>query len=179
MGGVEVANGSTLSTTGLMQVTCNVPYVLSVDGVEWVPTMSDSGVDTYLLSTSGILRIYINGTRYFYFVNSLSLDFGLARVQCIQRNGTENLEVKNFVESYVQGTFVNGCNTLLVNIYSSDSTSEELSNMGITINQGSASTIIPISSNTGIQFPIYNVDPTQYLSVFCGNVLVAFYAPVV
>lgn len=77
VGGVAVANGSTISATGEMQVTCNAPYVLTVDGVEWVPTSSAAEVDTYLLSTSGLVRIFINGKRYFIFSNVIRPTFPL------------------------------------------------------------------------------------------------------
>lgn len=167
MGGVEVANGSTLSTTGEMQVSCNVPYVLSVDGVEWVPIASAGGVDTYLLSTSGVVRIFINGTRYFLFTNTIVSDFDLTSTGVLQ-NG---VRLQRTEGSYCQLPFTASD----VEYYIYFGPIGDIESLNVTSNQGSVA--LHRDSAGGYYVTLASFDKTSYCAVFVGNVLIAFFEP--
>lgn len=180
MGGVAVADGATLSATGEMQVTCNAPYVLTVDGVEWVPTASAGGVDTYLLSTSGVVRIFINGTRYFIFTNVISADFSFGSINVQQYSG--GTEIKNETSRhYYQGVISENVTSvqMFININSVSPTMsrEDLIALGITCIQGNVSVDAASWSNDYVEIQLANFDSTQYNAVFLGNVLLAFFEP--
>lgn len=180
VGGVAVANGSTLSTTGEMQVTCNVPYVLSVDGVEWVPTASAGGVDTYLLTSSGVVRIFINGTRYFIFSNVIAVDFVAELVTIDQMS--ENTRVSHEdVVPYYQGTLnegVTGVNMFInVTAVSPTMSREDLIALGTSCVQGDCVVFGAEFSEEIVEITLRNFDITQYNAVYLGNVLLAFFEP--
>lgn len=175
MGGVAVSDGATLSTTGEMQVTCNVPYQLTVDGVEWTPISSADGVDTYLLSVGGVVRVLVNGLRYFYFVNSIAYDFDLESVGLFVQNRLGPPVYSR--DTYAQSAF-DSSDSHRVDVYPKGRsiTPTEMAAFGLSSNQGNAQ--FNMAEDYG-SFFIYvtNVDPTQYLAVYVGNVLVAFVAP--
>lgn len=181
MGGVAVANGSTLSATGEMQVSCNVPYVLSVDGVEWVPTASAGGVDTYLLSTSGVVRIFINGVRYFIFSNTVAHDFKFTRVGIEQYRDGEMVRATTWYSSYYQGHLLDATNVLRVyldinNVVPAMSR-EDIVALGATSIQGEVTISAPDWAGDLVLALCRNFDKSQYNAVYVGNVLVAFIEP--
>lgn len=180
VGGVAVANGSTLSTTGEMQVTCNAPYVLSVDGVEWVPTASAGGVDSYLLSTGGVVRIFINGTRYFIFKNVIVPDFAINDVYFAQYvNDTRVAEAS--LDSYYQGSLEEGVTSVsfAVNVTRiiPSMSREDFLNLGATCVQGDVNMVAASWDANYVDISVTNFDPTAYNAIFIGNVLLAFFEP--
>lgn len=183
MGGVAVANGSTLSATGEMQVSCNVPYTLSVDGVEWVPTTSSDGVDTYLLSTGGVVRIFINGSRYFYFVNNVVPQFSQDYLSIRFTEGNTLISSATREDGlYFQEVMPSNANRVQLfvpkNRITPSMTSEELLALGATCIQGEVSAEI-IWEDAWIEVTLTNFDNTSYNAVFLGNVLLAFLEPAV
>lgn len=182
MGGVAVANGSTLSATGEMQVSCNVPYVLSVDGVEWVPTASAGGVDSYLLSTGGVVRIFINGTRYFYFVNNVVPQFRHTSLQVLFTDGSQTISsVTKTDGSYFQGVVPDNATQIYIYLRNDQvtpsMTREDLLALGVTSVQGQISTGLPSYDSKLVGIIVTNFDASQYNAVFLGNVLLAFFEP--
>lgn len=180
VGGVAVADGATLSTTGEMQVTCNVPYVLSVDGVEWVPTASQDGVDSYLLSTGGVVRIFINGTRYFMFTNTITADFTFGKMDVYLYTG-ENYVSHNDLDSYYQGHMMADNDSLVMNIFI-DSVNpamsrEELVALGASCTQGNVTVEAPSWNDSLVFVRATGFDTSVYNAVFLGNVLLAFFEP--
>lgn len=173
-----VANGSTLSTTGEMQVTCNVPYVLSVDGVEWSPVASAGGIDTYLLTTGGVVRIFIGGIRYFFFRNVLTTDFVASSITVQQFEGSTRLS-SEIVVPYYQGVIHENATTVIVllseRVTSPSLNREELIALGTTCRQGE-SVIRNVSWDEHlVEIVLRNFDATQYNTLYVGNVLLAFF----
>lgn len=181
MGGVAVANGSTLSATGEMQVTCNAPYVLSVDGVEWMPTASAGGVDTYLLSTSGVVRIFINGTRYFIFKNTITADFEFSYLDVYEMEGTDIVNSHGGLDRYYQGPIVQGSDRIIMNLdinnISPSMTRAELVALGGSCSQGSINVYAHGTYENIVQVEVENFSTSTYNAVFLGNVLLAFFEP--
>lgn len=176
MGGVAVADGSTLSTTGEMQVTCSAPYVLSVDGVEWVPTASAGGVDTYLLSTSGVVRIFINGTRYFIFKNELTLDMPNFNTGVSLDLGGTTIYYKESTNTYAQFEPSSEFDIIYVRIFPSGGMSvQDVVDLGITAVQGSIGA--PAIYDDYVAWGVSGLDINSYNAVFVGNTLVTFVAP--
>lgn len=58
MEGQAVSIGSSISTTGQMLVRCNKPYVLKMDDVVWSPIGHQDDGDVFVLTTSGLLRLW-------------------------------------------------------------------------------------------------------------------------
>ncbi len=178
VGGVAVANGSTLSTTGEMQVTCNVPYVLTVDGVEWVPTASAGGVDSYLLSTGGVVRIFINGTRYFIFTNSIVQDFAIDRVVGFRAVGSDEYDRVIADSTYAQVAFSTTEGSPAGYVSGLNVTPQEIIDLGVTCNNGSVQALVPDWAPDQVFFSLSGYNFNQYGAVFAGNVLVAFFEPI-
>lgn len=154
-----------------MQVSCNVPYVLSVDGVEWVPIASAGGVDTYLLSVSGVVRIFIGGVRYFIFTNSIVADFSIRTSEVVQHR----VQVCVTQGSYCQAQYADdsqmGVNVAPLGISPADALA-----LGFRCTNGD----IVSASTTGnwTTSQIANFDTSKYCAVFVGNVLIAFLEPI-
>lgn len=178
MGGVAVSDGATLSTTGEMQVSCNVPYTLTADGVPWVPISSDGGVDTYLLSTSAVIRIFSEGTRLLTFSNVLSLDFVLQQANYTFMDADNNDLASGYVSrQYLQLPFVANTASCKVLALATD-TSIDLTALGATCTQGNITRIEQSPTSHFARVDVANIDPSQYLAIFIGNVLVAFFEPI-
>lgn len=180
VGGVAVADGATLSATGEMQVTCNAPYVLTVDGVEWVPTASAGGVDTYLLTSSGVVRIFINGTRYFIFSNVIAVDFVAEYITVDQYSGSTQVSHVDVVP-YYQGALNEGVTRVNIfidkNVVSPTMSREELLALDASCVQGDCVASGASFSEDIVEITLQNFDITQYNAVYLGNVLLAFFEP--
>lgn len=159
-----------------MQVSCNVPYVLSVDGVVWSPIASAGGVDTYLLSTSGVVRIFINGSRYFMFTNSVVADFAIDYVECYRLVDGEYLERTDALNTYAQARFSAAEGDVYVIIKSLDLNPYELISLGASINNGVISEFAFAGARA--RLVVSNYDWNSYGALFIGNVLIAFVEPV-
>lgn len=170
---MPVALGSSISASGEMLVRCNNTYRLVVDDVEWSPVSSSDDGDTYVLSTSGNIVIYVEGERVFFFRNTINADFVIN-----QSLGTRLIDGHvSYVASqprYMQTSFATGMTSLGVFIYVDDLSA--VAALPITSNQENAN----IALTQTAERLVYNVtgfDLDTYLAIKVGNVLVAFVTP--
>lgn len=162
-----------------MLVTCNKPYVLKVDNVVWTPVEVLNGSDRYILSSGGLIEIMVDDERIFFFRNSVTPDFSLGRNEIkFQEGGAQGTVVGNYAvnNTYHQRRFPSSSvDYVQIAIYPSDGI-ESIENLSLDTNQGVASV-----GTTGPDWKIFvitNIDPTQYLSIHLGNVLLDFILPV-
>lgn len=181
VGGVAVSDGATLSTTGEMQVTCNVPYVLTVNGVKWMPVASVGGVDTFLLSTSGVVRIFINGTRYFLFKNTITVDFQFDLLDVNEMTGDDVINTIRVRGGYYQGPIAESSNRVIMNLnrdlVSPSMSRDDIVALGASCSQGDVTIYKSESQISVVQIEVNNFSTSEYNAVFVGNVLVAFFEP--
>lgn len=150
-----------------MLVYCNKPYVLKVDDVEWAPIGTSDGADLFLLSTSGIVEVFVDGSRIFFFRNSIVLDYEIGTVTSFQRNGRygANLFMNNSNGTYIQARIGSPeVNTIRIVL-------EPSTDLEITASQGS----VNVANNDVF---IESIDNSDYVAIFAGNTLVAFFLPV-
>lgn len=175
MEGQEVTIGSSISTTGNMLVSCNKPYVLKVDGVVWSPVEVLTNADRYILSSSGFVEILVDDERVFFFRNSLTPDFTFATNRLRFREGNNEV-VAYFVEgTYNQRSFPNASiDNVHVIVYPTGGAAS-VEGLEFHTSQGDASPIA--SAENYVQYSITNIDPSQYMEVKLGNVLLDFVLP--
>lgn len=161
-----------------MLVTCNQPYVLKVDNVVWSPVEVLAGADRYILSSGGLVEIIVNGERIFFFRNSITPDFTYGtnelKFKAGGQQGTSRGEYFNRGTYHQRRFGYDDIDFVQVAVYP-DGGSAVLDGLELVVNQGEA--VVGTTSDTYKQFRITNVDPTQYLSVRLGNVLLDFILP--
>lgn len=180
MEGQAVSIGSSISTTGSMLVYCNKPYVLKVDDVVWSPIGTRDGADEFVLSTGGLVTVYVDDERVFFFRNQIVQDFSVDRVATRFYNGSEiigNVVTDNNV--YAQRVIPTNADTIDIvlrgSVNGNSLTGAQLREFGVTSSQGEVN--VTTASAEYLQFRIGNLDPSSYCLVRVGNVLVGFYLP--
>lgn len=169
-----MAYGETISRTGSMIVRCDADYILKQNEAIWAPVGRVDGADQYVLSSSGRVEIQIEGRVVFMFYVLLENDFSIRYAYARFYTGNEGYESTSYSYGYVQASFPNeernGINLFVYPKVMGDATGLTASS-----NQGAVTSNVEAD---WVSISIRNIDPTQYLQVFLGNVLVAFISPV-
>lgn len=158
-----------------MVVRCNKPYVLKMDDVVWSPIGTRDGGDEYVLSTGGMVTIFVDGTRVFFFRNEITPDFafgsneikfkvGDTRVAEYSSSGTYNQ--RRFTRSDIDGLYI----ALYPTGGSSVVDGLEVSASQGTVTEGGSTTNYKVWNVTGI-------DASEHFVFKVGNVLLSFVLP--
>lgn len=178
MEGQNVSIGSSISATGNMLVSCNRPYVLKVNDVVWSPVEVLADADRYILTSGGLIEIMVDDERIFFFRNSVTPDFSFGRNEVrFKAGGIDGTDRGNFINqgTYHQRRFpASDVDYVQVAVYPDEGTAS-VSELNLVVNQGDV--VAGAQSDVYKQYRISNVDPTQYLSVHLGNVLLDFILP--
>lgn len=158
-----------------MLVTCNQQYVLQVDGTPWTPVSTEGNADVYILSTGGRVTIFVGGKLAMTFVNNITPDFAIrstATLRFIDSDGQNIDPTYRATQTYVQAP----ANPLAASFYvqlAGDYSS--ISGIETSCNQGTISAAT--FSATYARITVEGYDPTQYVTLYAGNVLLAFIEP--
>lgn len=127
----------------------------------------------YVLTTSGTIVIYVGNERVFFFRNTITADFELARSFGSRTINGETSYIATTAH-YLQTKFVTGMTALRVVAFADDMSAT--SGLSVTCNQEGA-IVTPNPQADRLLYDITGFDLDTYLSLKVGNVLVAFVAP--
>lgn len=158
-----------------MVVNAGGDYQLFVDNVAWQPIETTDEGDVYIIASGGRFVFYTDGAQAMTFVNNYTPDFQFLRYQrgvFTNEGGTyipPNVESNGYIQAEGRPAAVRFSVTLLGGY------SENVTSLAATSNQGPAE----VSSITDTYFTVAvdSYDPTKYLQVMLGNVLLAFITP--
>lgn len=157
-----------------MIVRCDADYILKQDDAEWSPIGRVDGADQYVLSSSGHVEILVGGRIVFMFNVLLDDDFSMRYSYARFLTGNEVYESTPYIYGYVQASFPNEERDG-VDVFVYPENMEEVSGLVATSSQG---TVTSRRESSWVSIYVRDLDPTQFVQVFLGNVLVAFITPV-
>lgn len=170
--GQRVVDGSTISAAGTLLITTPFDTALFVDGVAWQPIDTIGNSKVYIVASGGRFVVYdLQGRLLFTFINEYTQDFELTGYQrCTFRNSAgDTINRESAYQTYVQTSARAQGASILVEI-EGDYTDTPAATATPTYNQGEV-TMTVTSSKISLTA---NYDPTKYVQVKLGNVLIAF-----
>lgn len=173
--GVRVENGSVISTVGTMSVTGSSQLRVVVDGQEWTPTSREGNTQFFSLTVGGRIMIFDDNKLAFSAYNNYEGDFRVHHSEVVFYSSEGSIPPNaTAFGTYVQANFKEGTVRIMNAVY--PVSMGDAQDLQASANQTGATVSKSIQSNW-IRIDVSEIDVTQPLEVYLGNVLVAYLLP--